>query len=66
MHENPILHNICKSFGSFKKEFTDKDDNFKKALIFRNPFSGEAGTTTECCAKGFLEITMASLKKSQN
>jgi hypothetical protein len=36
--ENPILSNICTSFGKFSAEFTNKDDNFKKAYIFRNPF----------------------------
>jgi hypothetical protein len=26
MHENHILHNICKIFGIFKKEFTNKEN----------------------------------------
>jgi hypothetical protein len=38
VQENPILSNICTSFGKFSAEFTNKDDNFKKAFIFRNPF----------------------------
>ncbi len=36
--ENPILFKICTSFGQFSAEFTNKDDNYKKAYIFRNPF----------------------------
>jgi hypothetical protein len=36
--ENPILFNIGTSFGIFRAAFTQKDDNYKKALIFRNPF----------------------------
>ncbi|MFN9956767.1 MAG: hypothetical protein ACK55I_27010, partial [bacterium] len=36
--ENPILFNIGTSFGTFRAAFTQKDDNYKKALIFRNPF----------------------------
>jgi hypothetical protein len=36
-NEHPILYNICKSFGTFKREFYLKDDNYKQALIFKNP-----------------------------
>ncbi len=36
--ENPILFYIGTSFGIFRAAFTQKDDNYKKALIFRNPF----------------------------
>jgi hypothetical protein len=35
--ENPILFNICKSFGKFAEEFYGAEDNYKKAFIFRNP-----------------------------
>jgi hypothetical protein len=38
VRKNPILHNICKSFGVFKKEFTGRDNIYRKALIFRNPY----------------------------
>jgi hypothetical protein len=38
VQENPILFNVCTSFGKFSAEFTNKDDNYKKAYIFRNPF----------------------------
>jgi hypothetical protein len=38
VRENPILHNISNSFGKFRKAFTEKDDNYKRALIFKNPF----------------------------
>jgi hypothetical protein len=33
---NPILHNLCKSFGKFKNQFSKKDLNYKKALVFKN------------------------------
>ncbi len=33
-----ILYNICESFGKFRSAFTSKDDNYKKAFIFKNPF----------------------------
>ncbi len=33
---NPILFNICSSFGKFIGEFCKKDRNYKKALIFKN------------------------------
>jgi hypothetical protein len=36
--ENPILFNIGTSFGKLRKAFTEKDDNYKKALVFKNPF----------------------------
>jgi hypothetical protein len=35
--ENPILFNICKSFGTFAQEFYRVEDNYKKAFIFKNP-----------------------------
>jgi hypothetical protein len=35
--DNPALHNICESFGTFSNEFYKKDRNFRKALIFKNP-----------------------------
>jgi hypothetical protein len=35
---NPILHNICSSFGKFRDAFVKKDDNYKKALLLKNPF----------------------------
>ncbi|MFO0002440.1 MAG: hypothetical protein ACK559_15025, partial [bacterium] len=34
---NPILHNICSSFGRFVTAFNNKGTNYKKALIFKNP-----------------------------
>jgi hypothetical protein len=50
-NENPILYNLCKSFGMFRTAFTQKDDNYKKALILRNPFfrrgRGDAGILCE-------------------
>jgi hypothetical protein len=33
---NPVLHNICSSFGKFALEFYKKDRNYKKALVFKN------------------------------
>jgi hypothetical protein len=33
---NPVLHNICSSFGKFTLEFYKKDRNYKKALVFKN------------------------------
>jgi hypothetical protein len=33
---NPILFNICSSFGKFAAEFYKKDRNYKRALIFKN------------------------------
>jgi hypothetical protein len=33
---NPILHNLCSSFGKFTLEFYKKERNYKKALIFKN------------------------------
>jgi hypothetical protein len=50
-NENPILYNLCKSFGMLRTAFTQKDDNYKKALILRNPFfrrgRGDAGILCE-------------------
>jgi exonuclease III len=37
-HAHPVLYNICESFGKFRSAFTSKDDNYKKAYIFKNPF----------------------------
>jgi hypothetical protein len=34
---NPILNNICSSFGKFRDAFVKKDNNYKKAYIFKNP-----------------------------
>ncbi len=34
--QNPILYNICSSFGKFSAEFCKKDQNYKKALVFNN------------------------------
>jgi hypothetical protein len=34
---NPILNNICSSFGKFRDTFVKKDNNYKKAYIFKNP-----------------------------
>jgi hypothetical protein len=33
---NPILFNICNSFGQFAKQFYKKERNYRKALIFKN------------------------------
>ncbi len=33
---NPVLYNICTSFGKFAGEFYKKDRNYKKALVLRN------------------------------
>ncbi len=35
---NTILYNICESFGKFRSAFTSKDDNYKKAIVFKNPY----------------------------
>jgi hypothetical protein len=35
-NENPVLFNICESYGSFTSEFYKKDRNYRKALIFKN------------------------------
>jgi len=34
---NPILFNICESFGKFAEAFYKKDKNYSKAYIFNNP-----------------------------
>jgi hypothetical protein len=33
---NPILYNICNSFGQFSKNFNKKERNYRKALVFKN------------------------------
>ncbi len=33
---NPILYNICSSYGQFAKNFYKKERNYRKALIFKN------------------------------
>ncbi len=38
VRENPILSNIGNSFGKFRAAFTEKDENYKKAVVFKNPF----------------------------
>jgi hypothetical protein len=52
--ENQILFNIGNSFGKPRKAFKEKDDNCKKALIFKTRFSGEAETTPDCSVKTSL------------
>ena len=37
-HETPIQYYLCKTFDVFKSAFMQKDDNYKKGLIFRNQF----------------------------
>jgi hypothetical protein len=32
---NPVLHNICSSFGKFRDAFVRKDANYKKALLLK-------------------------------
>jgi hypothetical protein len=38
IQENPVLSTICTSFGKFKAAFYSIGNNFKKALIFKNPY----------------------------
>jgi hypothetical protein len=64
--ENPILFNICKSFGKFAEEFYGAEDNYKKPLFLGTHFSGGAGMTTVFSARGSLETILASCVKSQN
>jgi hypothetical protein len=66
MHENPILHNICKSFGIFKKEFSNKEDNFKKALIFRNPYFRRGRNDDRMLCKRFFGNNFGKFEKIAN
>jgi hypothetical protein len=63
MQGNPILHNICKSYAGFKKEFTDKDDNYKKALIFRNPFFRRGRNDDRMLCERFFGNNFVELEK---
>jgi len=61
--ENPILHNICKSFATFKYEFTDKDENFKKANIFRNPYFRRGRDDDRMLCERFFGANAGDLEK---
>ena len=54
-NSHPILYNICDSFGKFRSAFTSKDDNYKKSIIFKNPFFSVGGMTTVFYVRIFLE-----------
>jgi hypothetical protein len=53
---NPILYNIGSSFGKFRTAFTEKDDNFKKALVFRNQFFRRSREDAGLLRKNFFDI----------
>jgi hypothetical protein len=53
---NPILYNIGNSFGKFRSAFTEKDDNFRKALVFRNPFFRRRSADAGLLCENFFDI----------
>jgi hypothetical protein len=52
--QNPLLFNICSSFGIFKKSFEMKGSNFKKAFIFKNPLFKRGRNSNELLCEGFF------------
>jgi hypothetical protein len=60
--ENPILHNICNSFKIFKKKFTSIEENYKKALIFRNPLFRRGRNDDRMLCEGFFGNNFEELK----
>jgi len=62
-HENPILHNICNSFETFRNKFTSIEENYKKALIFRNPLFRRGRDDGRMLCEGFFGNDFEELKK---
>jgi hypothetical protein len=51
---NPILSNICTSFEKFSTEFTKKDNNYKKVLVFKNPLIKRGRNDNGILCEGFF------------
>jgi hypothetical protein len=51
---NPILYNLCSSFGKFSAEFCKKDWNYKKALVFNNKMFKRGRNDTGILDKNFF------------
>jgi len=64
-NDNPILHNIGMSFSKFKDRFYKKDDNYRKAFIFKNPlFTRGQNDNGLLCERFFIhETSLAERKK---
>jgi hypothetical protein len=61
--ENPILYNICNSFEMFRNKFTSIEENYKKALIFRNPLFRRGRDDGRMLHEGFFGNNFEELKK---
>jgi hypothetical protein len=61
--ENPILYNICSSFETFQTKFTSIEENYKKALIFRNPLFRRGRDDDRMLCEGFFGNNFDELMK---
>jgi len=56
VRENPILSNIGNSFGKFRAAFTEKDENYRKAVVFKNPFFRRGRNDDRMLCESFFNI----------